>query len=208
MNKRTKLISLAVAALLTVAPTITSTVQADTTTNAVTTTANKTSTNPVITFAGKSYDQDQSINDVTDNASFNYIPVRKVNSMSDTLAAIQKAFTATVSSNDKTPVTAANLTAGSYDVSVFAVIGYTKHGTEDVELTITKQNVTGEVTSAFQLGLGEWIQFDYTYAGRNGEVGPSRLLRIDAAAAATLPSGLSVASITYHLRLISLALGI
>lgn len=105
MNKRTKLISLAVAALLTVAPTITSTVQADTTTNAVTTTANKTSTNPVITFAGKSYDQDQSINDVTDNASFNYIPVGKVNSMSDTLAAIQKAFTATVSSNDKTPVT-------------------------------------------------------------------------------------------------------
>lgn len=105
MNKRTKLISLAVSALLTVAPTITSTVQADTTTNAVTTTANKTSTNPVITFAGKSYDQDQSINDVTDNASFNYIPVRKVNSMSDTLAAIQKAFTATVSSNDKTPVT-------------------------------------------------------------------------------------------------------
>ena len=69
MNKRTKLISLAVAALLTVAPTITSPVQADTTTNAVTTTANKTSTNPVITFAGKSYDQDQSINDVTDNAS-------------------------------------------------------------------------------------------------------------------------------------------
>ena len=84
--------------------------------------------------------------------------------------------------DDKTPVTAANLTAGSYDVSEFAVIGYTKHGTEDVELTITKQNVTGEVTSAFQLGLGEWIQFDYTYAGRNGEVGPSRLLRIDAAA--------------------------
>ena len=38
--------------------------QADTTTNAVTTTANETSTNPVITFAGKSYDQDQSINEL------------------------------------------------------------------------------------------------------------------------------------------------
>ena len=105
MNKRTKLISLGVGGLVGVGGRIGWSVEGDTRTNNITTTANKTSTNPVITFAGKSYDQDQSINDVTDNASFNYIPVRKVNSMSDTLAAIQKAFTATVSSNDKTPVT-------------------------------------------------------------------------------------------------------
>lgn len=145
MNKRTKLISLAAAALLTIAPTIASTVQADTTTNAVTTTANETSTNPVITFAGKSYDQDQSINDVTDDASFNYIPVRKMNSMSDTLSAIKNAFTATASSSDKTPVTVkANMDSFNWEVAG-------KYPT-----TVTATNTQGKTTTlSFDLYVGE-----------------------------------------------------
>lgn len=149
MNKRTRLISLAAAALLTVAPTLATTVQADTsatsTTTTTTTTTNITNTNPMITFAGKSYSQDQSINDVTDNASFNYIPVRKLNSMSDTLAAIQKAFTATASSDDKSPVTVkVNMDSFNWEVAG-------KYPT-----TVTATNTQGKTTTlSFDLYVGE-----------------------------------------------------
>lgn len=104
MKKQIKLVSLAAAALLAVAPAVASTVYAESTTNATNTTTNVSDTNPVITYNGKTYSQDQSINDVAANASFNYIPVRTMNAMSNTVAAIQKVFTATASSTDNTPV--------------------------------------------------------------------------------------------------------
>lgn len=92
MKKQIKLVSLAAAALLAVAPAVASTVYAESTTNATNTTTNVSDTNPVITYNGKTYSQDQSINDVAANASFNYIPVRTMNAMSNTVAAIQKSF--------------------------------------------------------------------------------------------------------------------
>ncbi len=86
---------------------------------------------------------------------------------------------------DKTEVTAANLKAGSYNYNDFAVTGFTPHGDTEIKLIITKQNVTEEITSGvFNLGVAEWIQFDYEYTAQTGLVESSTpILRVDAAPA-------------------------
>ncbi len=147
MKKQIKIISLAAATLLAVAPAAASTVYAESTTNVTNTTTNVSNTNPVITYDSKTYDQDQSINDVTDNAPFNYIPVRTMNAMSDTVAAIQKAFTATASSSDKTPVTVkVNMdsfnweVAGRYPTTVSATNAAGKTTTLSFDLYVGAKN--------------------------------------------------------------------
>lgn len=98
------------------------------------------SANPVVTYNGKKYDHTQNI-DLADNANFNYV---KVNGTVDT-AAIQKAFTAQVSSSDTNTLT---VTVDASKVNT-AVAG-------KYPVTVTATNPAGKSTVlTFQLTVGE-----------------------------------------------------
>lgn len=124
--KKSKMISLAAAALLTVAPVIAPTVvyaadasnttspsinnstsvattNTSTSTNTTTTTDNTNASNPVITYNGQSFDRTQTVPELLENSSLGYLPLkgRDINSWVDK---IMNAFTATASASDKTPV--------------------------------------------------------------------------------------------------------
>ena len=122
--KKSKMISLAAAALLTVAPVIAPTVvhAADTTTsstsnttstsntgtnvstNTTTTTDNVNASNPVITYNGQSFDHTQTVPDLLENSSLGYVPLNAGQMINSWVDKIMEAFTATASSSDKTPV--------------------------------------------------------------------------------------------------------
>lgn len=123
--KKSKMISLTAAALLTVAPVVAPTVvhaadatntTTSSTTNATsiatsntsistntTTTDNTNANNPVINYNGQSFDHTQTVANLLEDSSLGYFPLngRDISSWVDK---IMKVFTATASASDKTPV--------------------------------------------------------------------------------------------------------
>lgn len=102
------------------------------------------SANPIITYNGKKYDHDQNI-ELADNAAFNYV---KVNGTVDT-AAIQKAFTAHLSSKDNNTVAVTvdaskvnTAVAGKYLVTVTAVNPGGKKTILTFQLTVGEKGAT------------------------------------------------------------------
>lgn len=123
--KKTKIISLAAAALLAVAPVAVSVVPVSAADNTqATTTNNENSENPVITYNGKKYDSDQDITDVMANTSFASVTADDNIKFAQDL---KNAFTAVSSAADSTKVNVNVYTgdvnwniAGKYPVKISA----------------------------------------------------------------------------------------
>lgn len=166
--KKLKMISLAAAALLTVAPVVAPTVvhAADTTntttsstnnatstvtsntsasTNTTTTTDRTNASNPVITYNGQNFDHTQTIADLVENSSFGYIPLNSRN-IDQWNNEMMNAFTATASANDKTPV----------KISYRGDINYAVAGKYPMTLVATNAQ-----------GLTTRLTFDVTVGSRN-----------------------------------------
>ncbi len=180
MNKKFKMIRIAAAALLAVAPVVSTTVNAADTaqtstsssntqnnqtattntqsTSSTTTTDNVNSENPVITYNGKSYDHDQTID--FGDVSFNYQPVM---THIDLVSEISKLFTATASSTDKTPVKVEvgdlmyvmNNIEGRYPVTVYATNKNGKTTKLTCILTVGAKDSSAKYAKAYNKDGGE-----------------------------------------------------